>query len=159
MGVIDQAKAAMGDLAGRIGQVLSSGVDSLGETIESIDAASPLLREIGCNVAEIRLTLGLSPAVSIRVIRERRVDDRAFEQFFERHADRALICSLAKIIRQAGKVQDRIQLKHRCCNELEIELGVPPVVHLVYDDHRATFRERLAFLVLGRRPRAHRFGR
>ena len=159
MGVIDQAKAAMGDLAGRVGQLFASGVDTLGETIESIDAASPLFREIGCNVAEIRLTLGVSPAVSIRVIRDRRVSDQTFEQFLERHADRPLVCSMAKIIRQTGKVQDRLQLQRRSCDELEIELGVPPVVHLIYDDHRATLRDRLAFLFSGRRPHARRFGR
>ena len=160
MGVFDQFKAALGELGDRAGQIVSAGGDRFGGTIEALDAASPRLREIGCNIAEIRLTLGISPAVSLRVIRERAVDDRAFEAFLHRNADSPVLCTIARLVRQSAALQDRVRLEHRSCDELEIELGVPPVVHLVYSERaRTSLGQRLAFLFTGRPPRSRRFGR
>ncbi len=121
-----------------------TGAGSLVDLMERVDAATPLVREVGYDVREVRLTVALKPALSLHLVRFRSVKDEAFDRFVERHSDQELLCNLIGLLRRASKLQDQLSLRNRECEELEIELSVPPVIHLIATRYRHAWAKALA---------------
>jgi hypothetical protein len=132
--VAGAAGAAAGAVAGVAGDLLGAGIDTLKGWVDDIAAASPHLKAVGYEVADLKLELSLSPRVIVELVREAEAGDEAFQAVLANHPDNKTLRTLVRMVQQANRVDRRVRPQGRRFRSLEVELGLPPVARMRYVD-------------------------
>ena len=128
----DQASGKAAALAEHAANLRDAGINRAMEAIEAFNAALPVVREAGYDLAEVSVELGLPPKVVAAFTVANEVSAAQFEQLIEAHADRRFTIVLLNALREAWKLQSRIRIIGLTPRSMSVEIGFTPSVTIKF---------------------------
>jgi hypothetical protein len=128
----DQASAKAAALSEQVTKLRDASASKAMEAIEGFNAALPVVREAGYDLAEVSVELGLPPKVVAAFTVANEVSAAQFEQLIETHADRRFTILLLNALREAWKLQSRIKIIGLTPRGMSVEIGFTPGVTIKF---------------------------
>ena len=104
------------------------------ESLEKIQDSERVFKEAGYSLHAVRLEVGFNPKVVSVLRRESKINARKQERLLQQHADNKLLSSMLKSLFKAEALEDKVHLRRLTFHEVQIEVGVVPAVHVVWED-------------------------
>jgi hypothetical protein len=120
--MVDELKSAMG----------AGAADTLDTMVEEVNAALPYLTQVGYRPRQVEVEVGPLPRMVIRLSKRGETDPQVLAAILAEQADRQLLCTLLAALQQAEALQGQVQVCDCPIREVEVELGSPPTVRLVF---------------------------
>jgi hypothetical protein len=132
MTLLGKMKGVAGDLASKAGDLKDIGVEKIKATVEELNTTLPYVREVGYSVTRVSLEMALSPKIVVSLAKVFDVEDARFTTVLKELAQYKVFCTVLGALRQVNNLQAKIQFQGRCLKEVDIELGLPPSVRMVF---------------------------
>jgi hypothetical protein len=130
--VLDKLKGAAAKASAMAGDLQGMAVEKLRQTSQELSESLPLLGAVGYSVGRICIEVGISPKIMVSLIKVRDVADDAFDALLKTHAERKMLPVIVGALRQANVLQAKIKFRDHLFREIEIELGIPPAIRMVF---------------------------
>jgi hypothetical protein len=132
MTLLGKMTGVAGDLATKAGNLKDVGIEKVKATVEELNTTLPHAREVGYCVTRVSLELGLTPKIAVTLCKVFDVEEERFDAVLKELAQYKVFCTVLSALRQVNNLQAKIQFRGRCLKEVEIELGLPPSVKMVF---------------------------
>jgi hypothetical protein len=129
---LGKMKGVAGDLASKAGDLKDIGVEKIKATVEELNTTLPYVREVGYSVTRVGIELALAPKIVVSLYKVFDVEAERFDAVLKELAQYKVFCTVLGALRQVNNLQAKIQFQGRCLKEVEIELGLPPSVKMVF---------------------------
>jgi hypothetical protein len=121
--------ADVGDqIAEQSADVKEIGLTKLGELLDDLNIALPVLREAGFAAKGVDLQMGVPPRCVARFACGVDVPDEDVETLMQKNRERKLTILLLRALLQTQKLTKRYQIAGMKASELDVEVGLLPVV-------------------------------
>ncbi len=134
MGVLDRVRAAAQVVTDKAREWADAGLDKLKEAIDALVASAGELPRVGYRLTDLELELSLTPRVIVYLERDREAGEEEFQAMLAQKRDSTLFTTLVKLLQQANAMDRRLGPQGRCLTGLRAELGLPPVLNLLYSE-------------------------
>lgn len=122
------------DVESTVDDLKADSEEKMMESLEKIQDAERVFKEAGYKLQAIRLEMGFNPKVVSVLRRESKINERKQERLLKQHADNKLLSSMLKSLFKAEALEDKVHLRRLTFHEVNIEVGVVPAVHVVWED-------------------------
>jgi hypothetical protein len=122
----------LGKMTSVAGDLKDLGVEKIKATVEELNTTLPYVREVGYSVTRISLEMALTPKIVVSLAKVFEVEDTRFASILEELGQYKVFCTVLGALRQVNNLQAKIRFQGRCLKEVEIELGLPPGVKMVF---------------------------
>jgi hypothetical protein len=120
------------DLKGQITEQTAGmseiGLAKMTESLNDFNAALPALREAGYILERVDVDLGVPPKIVANFSGGDTAPDERSEELLEGHAERSLTVLLLKSVKQATRLQSKINIKGMKPRGLSVEIGLTPKI-------------------------------
>ena len=119
--------------------LVKKGIDQTESLLETLtEEYSPVLREAGFEISEVRMTLGVPPGLAIRVRRVEIVSLSKQEELLDGHADDETLAGILKAL----FAMNRFDAEGYELKEVQVQSDIPPRVTLILiptpEEHEGT---------------------
>jgi len=122
------------DMESTVDDLKADSEEKMMESLEKIQDAERVFKEAGYRLQAVRLEMGFNPKVVSVLRRESAINKRKQERLLKQHADNKLLSSMLKSLFKAEALEDKVHLRRLTFHEVNIEVGVVPAVHVVWED-------------------------
>ena len=122
------------DVESTVDDLKADSEEKMMESLEKIQDAERVFKEAGYKLQAVRLEMGFNPKVVSVLRRESAINKRKQERLLKQHADNKLLSSMLKSLFKAEALEDKVHLRRLTFHEVNIEVGVVPAVHVVWED-------------------------
>ena len=122
------------DVESTVDDLKADSEEKMMESLEKIQDAERVFKEAGYKLQAVRLEMGFNPKVVSVLRRESQINARKQERLLKQHADNKLLNSMLKSLFKAEALEDKVHLRRLTFHEVNIEVGVVPAVHVVWED-------------------------
>jgi hypothetical protein len=130
--MFDKLKGAAGTVTSKAGSLKDAGIEALQSTVEELNTMLPRLPDVGYSVNRVEVEIGISPKIILTLAKVFDVEVTAFAAMLAANAEKKVFCTILGALQKANELQGKIQFRDRHFKELEIELGIPPAVRMVF---------------------------
>lgn len=122
------------DVESTVDDLKADSEEKMMESLEKIQDADRVFKEAGYRLQAIRLEMGFNPKVVSVLRRESAINKRKQERLLKQHADNKLLSSMLNSLFKAEALEDKVHLRRLTFHEVQIEVGMVPAVHVVWED-------------------------
>ena len=122
------------DVESTVDDLKADSEEKMMESLEKIQDAERVFKEAGYKLQAVRLEMGFNPKVVSVLRRESQINARKQERLLKQHEDNKLLSSMLKSLFKAEALEDKVHLRRLTFHEVNIEVGVVPAVHVVWED-------------------------
>ena len=122
------------DVESTVDDLKADSEEKMMESLEKIQDAERVFKEAGYRLQAVRLEMGFNPKVVSVLRRESEISSSKQERLLKQHADNKLLSSMLKSLFKAEALEDKVHLRRLTFHEVNIEVGVVPAVHVVWED-------------------------
>jgi hypothetical protein len=130
--MFDKLKSATGKVATGLSNVQDMAAEQLQSTMDEVNASAPYLARVGYCMLGLQVELGLSPKVILTLSQREVIDPQAFTGVLAEVASRRVLSSILNALQQANALQGKIRVRGYLFRDIEIELGIPPAVRMIF---------------------------
>ncbi len=141
--MFDKLKSTAGSVADRATGLKDAGIGALRATVDELNVTLPHLAEVGYSVTRVQIEIGLAPKVVLCLARVADVAPEAFAAVLAEYAAKKVFCTIVNALMQANQLQGKIQFYNRHFREIEVELGIPPAVRMIFLEGEGSIAARL----------------
>jgi hypothetical protein len=118
---------AFGDLIGGARNIASAAADTAGKFLDEFNEALPTMRALGFTIRDFRMSMGLVPEASAKLIASvDTIDVARLDELIARHRDKKLLVALLKALQAAYHIREQLGEASFRSVELDVTLGLPP---------------------------------
>jgi hypothetical protein len=121
-------KDLKGEITEQTAGMSELGLAKMNESLNDFNAALPALREAGYILERVDIDLGVPPKIVANFSGGDTVPDEKIEELLEEHAERSLTILLVKSVKQAAKLQSKLNIKGMKPRGLSVEIGLTPKI-------------------------------
>jgi hypothetical protein len=121
-------KDLKGQIAEQTAGMSEMGLAKMNESLNDFNAALPALREAGYILERVDVDLGVPPKIVADFSGGDAVPDERIEELLKEHAERGLTVLLVKSVKQATKLQSKLNIKGMKPRGLSVEVGLTPKI-------------------------------
>ena len=122
------------DVESTVDDLKTDSEEKMMEGLEKIQDAERVFKEAGYRLQAVRLEMGFNPKVVSVLRRESGISSSKQERLLKQHADNKMLSSMLKSLFKAEALEDKVHLRRLTFHEVNIEMGVVPAVHVVWED-------------------------
>jgi hypothetical protein len=134
--MFDRLKSATSGVASGVsnglGNLQQMAAEKLQGTMDEVNASAPFLARVGYSLLRLQVEIGLSPKVILTLSQREAIDPEAFARVLAEASDRKVLASILSALQQANALQGKIQVRGCFFRDIEIELGIPPAVRMIF---------------------------
>ena len=129
MGLLHKAKEKALEFTD--GELANVGAAKVRELISRFNEALPLLEEAGCTPSEVEVEVGLPPKIVANFVTSE-VSEEAIARITADNPDRTLACAILKALAKGARLQKAVEVGRLRASTLAVEIGLSPVLKLVF---------------------------
>lgn len=126
--MFDKLKSATSGL----GNLQEMAAEKLQGTMNEVHASAPYLTRVGYCLLGLQVEIGISPKVILTLSQREVIDPQAFAGVLAEVSGRKVLASILTALQQANALQGKIQVQGYVFRDIEIELGIPPAVRMIF---------------------------
>ena len=126
------------DVESTVDDLKTDSEEKMMESLEKIQDAERVFKEAGYRLQAVRLEMGFNPKVVSVLRRESEISSSKQERLLKQHTDNKVLSSMLKSLFKAEALEDKVHLRRLTFHEVNIEMGVVPAVHVVWEDKSNT---------------------
>jgi hypothetical protein len=122
------------DVESTVEDLKADSEEKMMESLEKIQDAERVFKEAGYRLHAVRMEMGFNSKVVSVLRRESAINKRKQERLLKQHADNKLLSSMLNSLFKAEALEDKVHLRRLIFHEVQIEVGMVPAVHVVWED-------------------------
>jgi hypothetical protein len=137
--VLEKIKSGISAVTSSIGNTLDdslsflsdikeAGAEKLEAFVNKIQDLAPLLDQMGFNMNELEVGIGIPPEINLVFEKEKEVDAETIEKLLKENEDKPLLSLIIHTLQKADGLVKGINLSNYKLGELIMKIGLPPDV-------------------------------
>jgi hypothetical protein len=116
-----------GDLIGKAKEITNAAADTAGKFLDEFNEALPTMRALGFTIRDFKMSMGLMPEASAKLIASvDTIDVARIDELIAHHQDKKLLVALLKALQAAYHVKEQLGEGSFRSVEVDVTLGLPP---------------------------------
>ena len=121
------------DLMGKAQELTGAAADAAGKLVDELNEALPSLRALGFTVKDLRVGMGLTPDIGVKLIASTdSIDVKKIKEIMEKHPDNRTLTGALKALLLAYNIKQEIGDLPCKGVEIDVALGLPPHIGVAF---------------------------
>lgn len=118
-GTLDESLNFLSDLK-------EAGSEKINALVNKIEDLAPLLDQMGFNMNELDVGIGIPPEINLAFTKEKDVDAETIELLLKENVDKPLLSMIIHSLQNADALVKAMNLSNYKLGQLSMKIGVPP---------------------------------
>ena len=118
-GTLDESLNFLSDLK-------EAGSEKINALVNKIEDLAPLLDQMGFNMNELDVGIGIPPEINLAFTKEKDVDAETIELLLKENVDKPLLSMIIHSLQNADALVKAMNLSNYRLGQLSMKIGVPP---------------------------------
>jgi len=111
----------------KVGELTNSASDAVSKLLDEFNAALPTLRALGFSMQDLRVSMGLLPEVSAKLLASADdIDVKSLDDMVRKNSDQKTLVALLRALQTAYNVRSQLGDVGLKGIEVDVTLGLPP---------------------------------
>lgn len=113
-----------------LSDIKEAGSDKINAFVNKVEDLAPLLDQMGFNMNELDVGIGIPPAINLAFTKEKDVDAETIEKLLKENEDKPLLSIIIHSLQNADGLVKAMNLSNYKLGQLSMKIGLPPDVSI-----------------------------
>ena len=113
-----------------LSDIKEAGSEKIDAFVNKIQDLAPLIDQMGFNMNELEVGIGIPPEINLAFEKEKDVDAETIEKLLKANEDKPLLSLIIHTLQKADALVKGMNLSNYKLGQLSMKIGVPPDVNI-----------------------------